>query len=310
MIVSVVPINEEYVKSIECKTGERIHVYAGIKEAMDVLPEAEIVIGFIDGNIIEICSSLKWLFILSAGVEMLPFALLEKKGITVTNVRGIHAPQIAEQTMGMMIIFSRRLNQFMRNQGKKIWDKGIDMDELTGKTVCIIGAGSIGMEIARKAKAFDMRVIGLKKDSRALKYFDEVWDASMLHKALNQSDYNVLITPLTDETYHLIGQNEFEAMKRSSVFINMSRGDTVDEEAMVNALLSRRIAGAGLDVFHEEPLSADSPLWNMDNVVITSHIAGKSPHYMKRSIDIFEQSLIYYRQGMPLPNIINLLRKY
>jgi len=277
---------------------------------MDVLPEAEIVIGFIDGNIIEICSSLKWLFILSAGVEMLPFALLEKKGITVTNVRGIHAPQIAEQTMGMMIIFSRRLNQFMRNQGKKIWDKGIDVDELTGKTVCIIGAGSIGMEIARKAKAFDMRVIGLKKDSRALKYFDEVWDASMLHKALNQSDYNVLITPLTDETYHLIGQNEFEAMKRSSVFINMSRGDTVDEEAMVNALLSRRIAGAGLDVFHEEPLSADSPLWNMDNVVITSHIAGKSPHYMKRSIDIFEQSLIYYRQGMPLPNIINLLRKY
>ena len=118
MIVSVVPINEEYVKSIECKTGERIHVYAGIKETMDVLPEAEIVIGFIKANIIEMCSSLKWLFILGAGVEMLPFALLEKKGITVTNVRGIHGPQIAELTIGMMIIFSRRLNQFMRNQGK------------------------------------------------------------------------------------------------------------------------------------------------------------------------------------------------
>jgi phosphoglycerate dehydrogenase-like enzyme len=137
-----------------------------------------------------------------------------------------------------------------------------------------------------------------------------VWPIDKLHEALQQADYSVLITPLTEATFHLIGTEEFRVMKSSSIFINVSRGDTVDETALIEALQNGSIAGAGLDVFHEEPLPQDSPLWDMENVLITPHNAGVSPHYTTRIIDLFLTSLACYRQGKPLPNRIDLERKY
>jgi len=119
-----------------------------------------------------------------------------------------------------------------------------------------------------------------------------------------------LITPLTDQTYHLIGQAEFKTMKDSSIFINMSRGDTVDEAALIEALQKGIIAGAGLDVFHTEPLPANNPLWKMENVMITPHNGGISPNTFKRAVGVFVESLTCYRQGKPLPNQVNLQRKY
>jgi phosphoglycerate dehydrogenase-like enzyme len=293
------------------QTGETIRSFYSIQEAMEVLPDAEIIITFgrLDRDILTTCRSLKWVFSMSAGVEKLPLAELREMGVTVTNARGIHGPQIAEQTMGMIIAFSRGLNRCIRNQLQKKWEI-LHVGELTGETLCIIGAGSIGKEIARKAKAFDMKVIGLKRHPETLEYFDLVWSIDNLHEALQQADYSVLITPLTDETYHLIGPAEFQAMKRSGIFINVSRGDTVDETALIEALQNGSIAGAGLDVFHEEPLPPDSPLWEMENVMITPHNAGLSPHYSDRIIDLFLASLSCYRQGKPMPNQIDLARKY
>jgi phosphoglycerate dehydrogenase-like enzyme len=297
---------------IEKETGEKILTYNNIQEATAVLPDAEIIMTFggIDSELLKTCRNLKWIFSVTAGVEKLPFAELMTMGVRVTNTRGIHAPQIAEQTLGLMISFSRRLNQCSKNQLQQKWEQFMPVDELTGKTLCIIGAGSIGKEIARKAKAFDLRVIGIKNHPETLEHFDEVWGVSRFHEALQRADYNILITPLTDQTYHLIGQAEFKTMKDSSIFINMSRGDTVDEAALIEALQKGIIAGAGLDVFHTEPLPANNPLWKMENVMITPHNGGISPNTFKRAVGVFVESLTCYRQGKPLPNQVNLQRKY
>lgn len=312
MIVSLIPIEREYCDTIEKQTGERVLSYRNAGEALEVLPEAEIILswGELGEDIVKACKKLKWLFVMSAGVEKLAFDELDRKGVIVTNVSGIHGPQMAEHAFGLIILFSRQLNRSIRSQLQKKWERIKSMGELTGKTLCIVGSGSIGKEIARKAKAFDMRVIGLKKHAEALENFDRVWGMEKLHDALGQADYTVLLTPLTDETYHLLGMNEFLAMKPTSVFINLSRGDTVDETALIEALQKGIIAGAGLDVFHQEPLPEHSPFWEMENVVITPHNAGQSPHYIPRAIELFLSSFDCYRQGKSMPNQIDLKMKY
>jgi Phosphoglycerate dehydrogenase and related dehydrogenases len=313
MVISVgIPLGKEFLQTIEKNTGEKIQTFNNLSEAQTVLPEAEIIMlfGGIDPETIKTCRSLKWIFSFSAGVEKWPFKELLEMRVRVTNTRGIHGPQIAEQTMGMIISFSRGLNRCYRNQVEQKWAQYMPVDELTGKTLCVIGAGSIGREIARKAKAFDMRVIGLKSHPVPVEHFDEVRGSERLHEVLPQADYTVLITPLTDNTYHLIGQAEFKMMKSSSIFINVSRGDTVDEASLITALKEGLIAGAGLDVFHEEPLPCDNPLWNMPNVIITPHNSGISPNMVKRAGAIFIESLNCYRQGKPLPNQVDLQQQY
>lgn len=312
MILSLVSIDEKLLQFVQDRTGERPVVYNRETHGDDILLKAEIIIGWSRATPEGIAKfkNLKWLFVLSAGVESLPFDILLEKGIIVSNTCGIHRKQMAEQTIGLMIMFSRCLNEFFKAQSSAKWLGLVDPDELTGKTICIIGAGSIGSEIARKAKAFDMKVIGIKRTQLSMENFDAVVGHEMLHDALSMSDYNIMITPLTPETYQMIGEKEFSAMKKTSVFINMSRGDTVDEAALINALKTGEIAGAGLDVFHEEPLPAASPLWQMDNVIITPHMAGKSPHYMTRAMEIFCDNLLAYRRGETFPNMIDLKMKY
>lgn len=313
MILSLELIEDKLLDIVEERTGERPVVYDPVKHGTEALTQADIIIGW-NRQVQKAAGSsgnLKWLFVLSAGVEYLPFDLLLDKGIIVSNAQGVHRRQMAEQALGMMIMFSRRLDKFLKAQAAADWQNAIDPDELTGKTLCVIGAGSIGSEIARKAKAFDMKVIGIKKTPSSLENFDVVADRSMMRESLSLSDYNVMITPLTPETYQMIGASEFKAMKNTSVFINLSRGDTVDEAALIDALQSGEIAGAGLDVFHEEPLPATSPLWHMENVIITPHMAGKSPHYMTRAMEIFCGNLLAYRRGeRTFPNSINLKEQY
>ncbi len=254
--------------------------------------------------------ALKWVFSLSAGVENTPFEELKRREIILTNTRGIHGPQISEQVIGMMISFSRRLALARDYQFRKRWSQALPVDELTGKKLLIIGAGSIGTEIARKAAAFDMHITGIKKNPSNLDNFESVEGIENLHKNLKEADYVVLITPLTDETFHLMGKKEFSSMKKEAYFINISRGDTVDETALIEALRTKAIAGAGLDVFHTEPLPADSPLWEMENVIITPHNSGITPYYMDRAAEIFLKGLALFRDGKTPPNLIDLSRKY
>ncbi len=312
MIISLVELGKENIDFVKQKTGEDILVFKSPKEAEGLLPRAEILIswGGFDSGLLKYCGSLKWLFITSAGVEKLPFSQLSERGVMVTNVSGIHGTQIAEHVLGMMLAFSRGLHLSLRGQLQRKWRSYGSLSELAGKNLCIVGAGRIGREVARKAKAFDLSVTGIKKHAEPLDYFDEVLGMDRLHEALEQADYTLLLTPLTSETFHLIGSKEFDAMKPDSIFINMSRGDTVDEEAMIMALKQGRIAGAGLDVFHKEPLPESSPLWDMENVIITPHNAGVSPYYTERAMELFAQSLVLYRRGEPMPNRIDFERQY
>ncbi len=315
MIVSLVPLalmKPEFVKMLERGSGEKVLAFDSTASAGDALPEAEVLItfGVLNREELRICQKLKWLFSFSAGLDQLPFDDLIARGITVSNVRGIHGPQMAEQILGLMIAFSRQLVQNYRDQQQRKWGRPWNVDELTGRTLLVVGAGSIGRETARKAKAFDMEVIGLKKHPEPLEYFDAVWGMDRLHQALGRADYTVLLTPLTQETFHLFGPAEFQAVKPGSIFINMSRGDTVDEAALLDALKNGPLGGAGLDVFHDEPLPPESLFWELPNVIVTPHSAGKTPHYIRRGVELFLKSLPNYRAGLPLPNQIDLRRGY
>ncbi len=318
MILSIASIPDELLHMINQKTHEEITVcdYNTNKaEALKLIPEAEILITWgapvNNGLFNEIDDfNFKWLFSLSVGVDKLPFDRLIKKGTTVSNIKGVLNSNIAEQALGVMISFSRNLKKSLINQKNKYWQKPLEVNELIGKTLCIIGTGSIGSDIAKRAKAFDMNIIGVDLFPREVPNFDKVYPMDRLHQVLSTADYCIAMTPLTKETYHMIGEKEFNAMKDTCIFMNFSRGDVVDEQALISALKENKIAGAGLDVFHIEPLNKENPLWDMENVIITPHCAGDSPLVLERAMKLFADSLILYRNGQQIPNIVDLTRGY
>ncbi|QQE78633.1 D-2-hydroxyacid dehydrogenase [Alicyclobacillus sp. SO9] len=252
-------------------------------------------------------SELKWYHSLSAGVDALPLAQFRQQGVTLTNCSGIHGIPMSEQIMGMMLMFSRNLHNNVRSQMDEEWTRDYPLlQELHGKTLCIVGAGSIGKAVAQRAKAFGMKVIGVKRNQLDMPDFDEVVGHEELDGMLPKSDYVLLLTPLTDETYHLFGRNQFREMKSSAVFLNYARGKVVDEEALIQALRTHEIAGAGLDVFAQEPLPAQHPLWGMNEVIISPHTAGVSQNYYDRALQVFVDNYNAWCNGDPMPTKVNL----
>jgi phosphoglycerate dehydrogenase-like enzyme len=184
--------------------------------------------------------------------------------------------------------------------------------EIHEKTIGIIGVGAIGKETAKIAKAFGMKVLGLRHSGKAEEYVDEMYTSNQLDLLLPKCDYVVVTLPLTKETFHLFGAEQFKQMKTSAYFINIGRGEIVNEEDLVMALKDGEIAGAGLDVFEKEPLSVDSPLWGMENVIITPHTAGSTEHYNKRVVeDILIPNLKDYILGKaPSINLVDFSKGY
>ncbi|TYP51327.1 D-2-hydroxyacid dehydrogenase [Thermosediminibacter litoriperuensis] len=256
-------------------------------------------------RLVEAAGRLKWIQSLSAGVDRLPFDLVKEKGIIVTTTSGIHKVPISELVFGYMLMFARGLNRFYDQQKKKIWDKKVNTTELFEKTLGVVGAGNIGNEIARLGKAFGMKVIGLSRSGRTEGNYDEMYDGSSLKELLSKSDFVVCSVPLTAETRHLFREEHFKAMKPTAYFINIARGAVIEEKALIKALKEGWIAGAALDVFEEEPLPPESPLWEMPNVIITPHIAGGSDRYMERAMKVVNENLERYLKGERLINIVD-----
>ncbi len=314
MVISLIHWTNNYIAALEEILGAKIYECHDKQEALKLLPETEIIITIgggeyavpIDDEMLAASPKLRWVFSVSTGVEKLPLPALHAKGVLVSNTKGVHAVPIAEYVLGGMLALSHHYHSFIREQHQCRWQPVSPGEDLEGKTLCVIGVGSIGREIGKRARAFDMRVIGLKKHPEPVADFDQVWGSARLHEALAQSDYVVLATPLTPETYQLMGKAEFQKMKATAVFINISRGDTVDEAAMIQALQEKQIAGAVLDVFHREPLPADHPLWQMANVIVTPHGAGISKNTLRKTVQLFRDNLTRYRQGQEL---INQLRE-
>lgn len=276
------------------------------------LPTADILIawGFI--NIDEHLPNaprLRWIHALSAGVEKILSPTVAEAPIQLTNVRGIHGIPMSEHVFGMMLAFSRSIAGFARQQQDAVW-KRLSLTELYNKTLCIVGLGSIGREIAKRAKAFNMRIVATKQTMTQELFVDELCPPSELDRLLGEADYVVLTVPETPDTVGLFSYERICRMKESAVLINVARGTVVSAEGLAQALTEKKIAGAALDVFVSEPLSESSPLWKMDNVLITPHCAAVSPLYLDRAMQCFCENLSLYMNNKAMMNVIDKERGY
>ncbi len=310
MIISMNKSKTGYIPEMEKLLGEKIYEYCDRGETLKMLPQADIIITFgggqrsfpFDEEVLAACSSLKLVCSVTAGMEDLPIGRLHEMGIKICNSRGAQGGSIAEYVIACMLILSHNYHFYIRNQAKHQWVPLVPGEDLSAKTFCVIGAGAIGRQLGNKAKVNDMRVIGVDKYPEPIPFFDEVFGTDKLHEALMQSEFVALAVPLVHETFHMMAEKEFRAMKESGVFINISRGDTVDEQALIKALKEKQIAGAILDVFHEEPLPVDSPLWDMENVLVTPHASGPSKNTTHRVAQILCDNIVRYRKGEEIIN--------
>ena len=250
--------------------------------------------------------NLKWIHAISAGVEHLLFDELLTSDVQLTNARGIFDTPAAEHTLAMMLAFSRGIVPMVRNQAQSKW-KRLEMNDLQGATLGIVGLGSIGRELARMAKVgFGMKVIATKRRMTEEEHIDLLLPPEKLPELLAESDYVVLAAALTPETEGLIGEKELRTMKENAILINIARGPLVQEDALYHALREKWIAGAGLDVFNKEPLSPESPFYDLSNVIITAHRAGFTHHMLNdERIENFCENLDDYLHDRPLRTLVD-----
>jgi phosphoglycerate dehydrogenase-like enzyme len=261
--------------------------------------EADVLVisGLWHDGLLNRAKKLRFIQAIGAGTDQFPRRVLAKRGIRLASARGVNYRAVAEHAMALILALSRRVPEARDNQTKRVWrgmigDLSQREDELGGKTLLIVGLGQIGGRLAQLAKAFDMRVVGLRRDPAAGRgAADAVHIMSELKLLLPEADFVALTCPLTEETERLIDADALGRMNPSAHIVNVARGRVVDEAALVEALATRRIAGAGIDVTVEEPLAANSPLWGMEHVLITPHTAGETRRYEDNVIEILRDNL-------------------
>lgn len=278
------------------------------------IPNAEIILGWKKDikDLLGDSSTLKWVQTWSAGVNNLPLPILHERGVTVTSANGVHAFPISETIFGLMLALTRNIHTYVRNQSSKHWHHAGLKLEIHGKTIGLIGVGAIGKETAKIAKAFGMKVLGVRNSRLSEENVDEMYITTELDTVLPQCDYVVSTLPLTKDTKGLFSMKQFQLMKPDSFFINIGRGEIVVEEDLIQALQTGEITGAGLDVFEVEPLPENSPLWEMENVIVTPHTSGSTEYYDRRVVeDIFLPNLRQYIKGeKPSINVVDFVKGY
>ncbi len=256
--------------------------------------------------------NVKWVQSMAAGADTFLDKDWVNSPVILTNVSGIHAVPISEYVIGVMIMFAKQIPHCYQLRQEKKWSRFKPM-VLRGKIVGIVGLGHIGREVARLAKCFGMKVMATRRsateDSRA-RYVDNLVPPQRLPELLSKSDFIALTLPSTRETTHIIGEKELRLMKPTSYLINIGRGNAIDEPALVRALEEHWIAGAGLDVFAQEPLPPDSKLWNLPNVIFSPHISGNMEDYSKRATDVFLGNLVRFMEGKRLLHVVDKKRGY
>lgn len=282
--------------------------FAEARNAADLaraVPEADVLVisGLWSNELLEASPRLRFVQSISAGINQYDQARFRAHGVRLASAQGVNANAVAEHAMALMLALKRHLHTGRDNQARTHWrpmiaDIRAREDELAGKTLLIVGYGGIGSRLARLASAFDMRVIGLKRVPTADKgSAQDVRPIAELDALLPTADVVALTCPLTPETTDLIDAGRLARMKPSALLINVARGAVVNEPALIAALQSRLIAAAGLDVTAEEPLSRTSPLWGLDNVLLTPHTAGETQAYEDNVLDILLYNLDQLWQG-------------
>jgi len=261
--------------------------------------EADVLVisGLWRNTLLEHAGKLKFVQSIGAGTDQFPRDELARRGIRLASAAGVNARAVAEHAMALILALARRLPEARDNQAKRVWRQMIGNlslreDELGGKTLLVVGLGQIGGRLVQLAKAFDMRVIGLRQNPDAGPGAADAVHATAAFKSLlPEADFVALCCPLTAETENLVDAAALAAMKPSAYLVNVARGRVVDEAALVDALAARRIAGAGVDVTVEEPLAPTSPLWAMEQVLVTPHTAGETRRYEDNVIEILRDNL-------------------
>ncbi|HEY3064569.1 MAG TPA: D-2-hydroxyacid dehydrogenase [Methylomirabilota bacterium] len=250
---------------------------------------------------------LRWLQAMGAGVEWALVPSLSR-GVVVTRAPGVFGPWMAEYVVGWLLWVTQRMDVYRDAQRARRWRGDVIPERLAGKTMLVVGLGEIGRAVAQAGRALGLRVIGVSRSARPVRGVARVYPARALARALAEADLVTVTVPLTPATRALLGSDELAAMRPSAWLVNVARGAVVDEDALVAALRSRRIAGAILDVFAEEPLPPAHPLWGLDNVVVTPHIAG--PSTPAEIAPIFADNLARFLRGRPLRHVVDRRRGY
>jgi D-2-hydroxyacid dehydrogenase (NADP+) len=271
--------------------------------------EADVLLSFAEWLTPEITAAmrrLRWIQLLSAGVEHVLPTVASRPDVLITSMRGIHGPQMSEMVLVHMLTLSRQIPRLVRNQAAHAWEP-FDQPLLHGRTVAIIGLGVAGQATARACKALGMRVHGVSR-SPTCSAVDVLFDRSQLTEAAATADYLVITIPLSNDTEKLIDASVLAAMKPTAYLINVARGEIVDESALIHELESGGIAGAGLDVAAGHSLPRESSLWDMPNVFITPHIAGRSDQYVDQAIGVIRSNLRRFLAG-DLSGMTNIVRR-
>lgn len=253
---------------------------------------------------------LKWIQLLSAGINQLPVDKVLERNIIVTNNRGGYSIPIAEWIVLKALEMLKNSKEFYKKQEEKIWKMDTSLLELHGKTVGFLGTGSIAQEAAKRFEPFGVKIIGFNRSGRKAEYFHECYPIDKIYQEISQCDFFVIAAPYTKETHHLVDEKVFSSMKDGTYLINIARGTIIDENALIENLKSGKIKKAALDVFETEPLPKDSPLWNMDNVIISPHNSWGSEMTGKRRFEITYKNMKRYINNEELINVIDLKKGY
>ncbi len=303
-------LNAEQIAQVQAEAPDmRVCVSRDPAEIRALANEIEIVAGHVSPKLLLGLPQLKWVQQWGAGVDwLLRHPELAQHNFTLTNASGVHAVPISEHIMATLLMFARGLHHAARAQAQRRWwrPERQGVFELEGKTMLLIGIGAIGSRTAHLAQAHGMRVEAVRRDpSIVTPGVALTLGPQQLLERLPYADVVVLTMPLTEETRHMIDAEQLRAMRPTAYLINIGRGGTINQEALIQALREGEIAGAALDVFETEPLPESAPLWEMENVIITSHYAGNNPRYNERALGIFVDNLRRYRQGSTMRNLVD-----
>lgn len=300
---------ESYVEELRDRLSNyEVALASTPKQERELIQQARVVTGInVDEQLLDEAENLELFACTFAGTDHVPVDALVKRGVAVTNAGGIHAPGIAEQTIGNMLVFTRRLHEGWRRKRNSEW-RHFQSWEFTDSTVTIVGLGSIGEAVTQRLQGFEVNTIGIRYTPEKGGPTDEVvgFEAAEFHDALARTDYLVIACPLTETTRGLIDKEAFATLPPSAVIVNAARGGIVDTDSLVAALQFEKIRGAALDVTDPEPLPSEHPLWNFENCLITPHTGGHTPRHWERLADIVARNVERLDKGAELENAVRV----
>lgn len=309
------PFDEEQIKifqDLASKYDSEVVATTDDDEAVAWASDIEVIIGHFKPPVCAAAPNLKWIQSFSAGMDHFLFPEIIERDVVVSNAAGLHAPQGGEHAWAMLLALARGIRPGLENMRNKKWG-GVNVVEISGGTLGVVGVGGFGLEMIKRAQGYDMTILALDTvRTEKPKGVAELKPANKenLHAILEKADAVMTACPLTPETHHLFSTEEFKRMKSTAFLVNVTRGGIVDEDALVEALKSGEIAGAALDVCETEPLPEDSPLWDAPNLLLTPHRAGASQHRQRRLFEFFVQNLERYLKGEPVRNVVDKKRGY